>query len=71
MSRLPFHPRRRPPVSRPQLELMEPRQLLATIVVTGTGETIATDGIVTLREAITAANTDAASGDAHRGRRRP
>ena len=52
---------------RPILERMESRQLLATIVVTGTGDTIAADGIVTLREAITAANTNAASGDAAAG----
>jgi len=41
--------------------------LLATITVTGTGDTIANDGLVTLREAITAANTNAASGDAPGG----
>ena len=46
---------------------MEARELLATIVVTGTGDTIANDGIVTLREAITAANTNAVSGDATAG----
>ncbi len=46
---------------------MEGRLLLSTIVVTGTGDEIANDGIVTLREAITAANTDAASGDAIAG----
>ncbi|HBB95280.1 MAG TPA: hypothetical protein DC054_07795 [Blastocatellia bacterium] len=38
-----------------------------TITVTGTGDTIAVDGVVTLREAITAANTNAASGDAPAG----
>ncbi len=38
-----------------------------TITVTGTGDTIAVDGVVTLREAITAANTNAASGDASAG----
>jgi hypothetical protein len=31
----------------------------ATITVTGTGDTIAVDGVVTLREAITSANTNA------------
>ena len=46
---------------------MEARLLLATITVTGTGDTIAVDGVVTLREAITAANTNAASGDAQAG----
>lgn len=35
----------------------------ATITVTGTGDTIAVDGSCTLREALTAANTNAASGD--------
>ncbi|NWF68460.1 MAG: right-handed parallel beta-helix repeat-containing protein [Chloroflexi bacterium] len=39
----------------------------ATITVTGTGDTIALDGVVTLREAITAANNNAASGDAPAG----
>ena len=38
-----------------------------TITVTGTGDTIAVDGVVTLREAITAANTNAPSGDAPAG----
>jgi hypothetical protein len=39
----------------------------AIITVTGTGDTIAADGFVTLREALTAANTNAASGDAPAG----
>lgn len=39
----------------------------AVITVTGAGDTIAVDGLVTLREAITAANTNAASGDALAG----
>ena len=68
MLRLPLAQRRRPrSVTRPLVEVMEARQLLATIVVTGTGDNIANDGIVTLREAITAANTNAASGDATAG----
>jgi uncharacterized repeat protein (TIGR01451 family) len=68
MSRLHFRPRHRARTSSsPQLEAMEGRLLLATIVVTGTGDNIADDGIVTLREAITAANTNAASGDAAAG----
>jgi uncharacterized repeat protein (TIGR01451 family) len=46
---------------------MEARMLLATITVTDTGDAIALDGVVTLREAITAANTNAASGDAPAG----
>src|SRR5262249_20113294 len=49
---------------RPYVEALEERSLLATITVTGTGDTIAKDGVVTLREAITAANTNAdPSGD--------
>ena len=48
-------------------EVLESRQLLATIVVTDIGDSIAIDGFVTLREAITAANTNAASGDAAAG----
>src|SRR5215469_2489310 len=49
---------------RPAVEALEERSLLATITVTGTGDTIANDGVVTLREAITAANTNAdPSGD--------
>ena len=68
MSHLHLKPRRRTRISaRPQVEAMEPRMLLLTIVVTGTGDTIANDGIVTLREAITAANTNAVSGDAAAG----
>src|SRR5262249_24269481 len=38
-----------------------------TITVTGTGDTIAVDGVITLREAMTAANSNAASGDAPAG----
>ena len=38
---------------------MEARLLLATITVTGTGDTIADDGVLTLREAIMAANANA------------
>jgi uncharacterized repeat protein (TIGR01451 family) len=48
----------------PNVEALEQRSLLATITVTGTGDAIANDGVVTLREAITAANTNTApSGD--------
>ena len=39
----------------------------AVLTVTGTGDTIAVDGFVTLREAITAANTNAPSGDSPAG----
>jgi CSLREA domain-containing protein len=38
-----------------------------TITVTGTGDTIAVDGACTLREAVAAANTNAASGDCPAG----
>src|SRR5262245_19434965 len=44
---------------RPLVEALEGRHLLATITVTGTGDTIAVDGLVTLREAIASANSDA------------
>jgi CSLREA domain-containing protein len=39
----------------------------ATITVTGTGDAVAVDGACTLREAVTAANTNAASGDCPAG----
>jgi hypothetical protein len=53
---------------RPSIEALEERSLLATITVTGTGDTIAKDGVVTIREAITAANTNAdPSGDTRPG----
>lgn len=41
------------------LEQLENRQLLATITVTGIGDTIAIDGLATLREAITSINNQA------------
>ena len=44
---------------RPLLEQLEDRRLLANITVTGAGDTIAVDGLVTLREAITSANNNA------------
>lgn len=60
--------RRSAPTSfRPLLELLEDRLSPAVITVTGTGDTIAVDGLVTLREAITAANTNLISGDAAAG----
>ena len=44
---------------RPQIESMEQRHLMSRITVTGTGDAInGTDGVVTLREAITAANSN-------------
>src|SRR5262245_34612478 len=49
------------------LEPLEIRAVPATSTVTGTDDTIAVDGFVTLREAITAANTNAVSGDAAAG----
>jgi uncharacterized repeat protein (TIGR01451 family) len=52
---------------RPYVEALEERSLLATITVTGTGDTIANDGVVTLREAIVATNTNTPSGDAPAG----
>ncbi len=67
-ARRPIVPRARFHCSRPRLEIMEERRLPSTITVTSAGDTIdPDDGVVTLREAITAANTDAASGDAPAG----
>ncbi|MCA9507913.1 MAG: right-handed parallel beta-helix repeat-containing protein [Myxococcales bacterium] len=44
------------------------KEIGATVItVTSTGDTIAVDGFVTLREALTASNTDAMSGDAVAG----
>ena len=44
---------------RPLLEVVEDRLLMAVITVTSAGDAIsATDGVVTLREAITAANSN-------------
>ncbi len=42
-----------------RFESLEDRRLLAIVTVTGTGDTIAVDGLVTLREAITSANNNA------------
>ena len=48
---------RRKSAYRPRIESLEDRRLMAVITVTGTGDAInPTDGVVTLREAITAAN---------------
>src|SRR5262245_5393062 len=41
------------------IETLESRRLLATITVTGTGDTIAVDPLATLREAITSINNQA------------
>jgi hypothetical protein len=75
-----FGPPRRParaPASRtrraarprfqPGLEAMEDRTVPAILTVTGVGDTIAVDSVVTLREALTAANTNAPAGDAFAG----
>ena len=56
----------------PAYETLEARQLLATLVVDSTLDNFdanapATDGVVTLREAILAANSDTAVGDAPAG----
>src|SRR5262245_48515172 len=51
----------------PRLDVLEDRLAPAILTVTSTGDSIALDGFVTLREAITAANTNAASGDALAG----
>ena len=49
---------RRKSAYRPRIESMEDRLLMAVITVTSTGDAInATDGVVTLREAITAENS--------------
>src|SRR5262245_31736785 len=58
---------RRPRPVRPAIEALEDRSVPAVITVTDVGDTIAPDGVVTLREAITAANTNAPSGDAPAG----
>jgi uncharacterized repeat protein (TIGR01451 family) len=56
--------RRRARGFRPTAIALETRRLLAVITVTSTGDAIANDGFTTLREAITAANTNAdPSGD--------
>jgi uncharacterized repeat protein (TIGR01451 family) len=52
---------------RPMVDPLESRALLTVITVTGTGDTIAADGVVTLREALTAASNNAVSGDAIAG----
>jgi hypothetical protein len=44
---------------RPHIELLEDRLAPAILWVTGTGDNIAVDGVVTLREAITSANNNA------------
>jgi uncharacterized repeat protein (TIGR01451 family) len=44
---------------RPLMEVLERRYALATIAVTGPGDSVAVDGIVTLREAIISANNNA------------
>jgi hypothetical protein len=58
---------RRAQSRRPALELFEDRTAPAVFTVTSPDDTIAVDGAVTLREAITAANINAPSGDAPAG----
>ncbi len=55
------------PTSRPAFERLESRKLLATFVVDTLADNIDADGLISLREAITAANTDAPFGDAPAG----
>src|SRR5262245_31216904 len=52
---------------RPRFDRLEDRAVPAVMTVTGVDDAIAVDGFVTLREALTAANTNAASGDAGAG----
>src|SRR5262245_17487506 len=49
------------------VEPLDVRAVPAVLTVTSTGDSIAVDGFVTLREAITAANSNANSGDAPAG----
>src|SRR5436309_14211133 len=58
---------RGPRPKRPRLEELEDRWLPTAYVVNSTLDTIAGDGFVTLREALTAIATQAASGDAPAG----
>src|SRR5438045_3278417 len=51
---VPIHRR-----ARLRMEIMEDRLAPAVITVTGTGDTIAVDGLATLREAITSINNQA------------
>src|SRR5262245_37434236 len=69
LSSTPIRSRQVPPTWRTRLGLepLEIRAVPATITVTSVDDSIALDGFVTLREAITAANTNAASGDAPAG----
>ena len=59
--------RRRSNSTKPDYNPLEQRLALTTFVVTSLDDGIANDGLVTLREAIVAANTNAASGDAAAG----
>src|SRR4051812_39004544 len=51
---------KRSPRRRLVLETLEDRTVPATLTVTGVGDAIAEDGVVTLREAIVSANNNAA-----------
>src|SRR5260370_6820673 len=48
---------------RPEFEVLEDRTVPFVLSVTGVGDSIAVDGVVTHREAITAANTNQPSED--------
>lgn len=59
--------RARPAVTRRLLENLESRLLLTTYVVNSLGDSFVTDGLLTLREAIVAADTDSVQRDAPAG----
>lgn len=59
LSRLSTSNSGKQPLYRPTLICLEDRLVPAVISVTGVGDTIAVDGVVTLREAITSANNNA------------
>src|SRR5437870_4050558 len=55
----PFRQGTHRPRRKPQVELLENRLAPAVITLTGNGDTIAIDGLATLREAITSINNQA------------
>ncbi|MEZ5942769.1 MAG: choice-of-anchor Q domain-containing protein [Planctomycetaceae bacterium] len=61
------HPQRRRRMGQFALESLEDRTLLTAYVVDTLDDSIASDGFISLREAIQAANTNVASGDAPAG----
>ncbi|KAA5539571.1 hypothetical protein FYK55_23640 [Roseiconus nitratireducens] len=52
---------------RPQVERLEARRLLATLTVTGAEDVVADDGVLTLREALLAANSNTSIDDSPAG----